>query len=89
MSDQANDQLPSPEIRRKILEGKRDQYQAAGFEAELDIATFKVQKVPAHEEREKASKIEEKRLVAENCYASAKELGRLLSELPGPEGSEP
>lgn len=86
MTDES--EKPSAEIQRQIIEQKRSQFRAMGFEAELEIATLKIQKAGREEERQRAKTLVDLRDKANNCYASATELTRLLSELPEPPKAE-
>lgn len=79
------DERPEADVQRKMIEQRRDQFRAAGFDAEMEVVCLKAQQVPAEQEREKAKTLGEFRQKAENCYASAREMVRLLAELPEPE----
>lgn len=84
MSDES--QKPDPQVQRSMIEGKRDQLRAAGFDAQLEVISLNAQKVESPgEERDRVKMVREFRLKAENCYLGAKELDALLSELPEPE----
>jgi hypothetical protein len=78
-------QKPDVEIQRRMIEQKRDQFRQAGFDAELEIATLKVQDVSGEsEEDERGKMITTLKGKAENCYRSAEELSAMLARLPKP-----
>lgn len=85
-----DEQHPELEVKRKMMEQRRDHFRQEGFGAELEIATFKIQKTGSPgEERQKSQTLKDLRTKADNCYASARELVRLLAELPeAPKESE-
>ena len=78
-----NPQQPSPEIQRRIIEQKRDQFRAEAFGAEIEMAAVAAQTVGvSDEERERTST--ELANKAANCYAAAKKMDDLLKALPKP-----
>lgn len=84
-----DNQRPSRDVQRAMIEQKRDQFRAAGFEAELELATLKVQEPASKEEKEQQEKaFEDLKLKAANCYRSATELSGMLATMPKPKAKE-
>lgn len=78
-------QKPELEIQRKMIEQRRDNFRAQGFDAELEIETLEIQETAGDDEgREKEKAVEVLRGKSRNCYKSAEHLSGLLSRLPKP-----
>lgn len=78
-------QQPADDVKRSMIEERIGKFRRAGFDAELEIATLKIQKTSGDkEERERDGALKNLRSTAANCYASAKELSSMLEALPVP-----
>lgn len=78
-------QQPDDDVKRQMIEERIGKFRRAGFDAELEIATLKIQKTSGDkEERERTEALKNLRSTAANCYASAKELSQMLESLPAP-----
>lgn len=84
-----DEQEPSPEVRRRLIEQKRDSLRAAGFDATLEAISLNAQRVEgAMEERERVKGVKDLKAKAVNAYLGAKELDEMLKALPEPEKTE-
>ena len=76
-------QKPELDVQRRIIEQKRDQFRAHGFETELEVTTLRVQEVASEAEGAKREEmIQDLETKVRNCYRSAEELQSLLAKLP-------
>lgn len=71
---------PSVEEQRAILEQARGELRRKGFVYELEIVSQKAQSHP--DARAKAKALAELRVDADNCYAGAREMSKLIEALP-------
>lgn len=82
----AEEQEPTLEVKKRMIEQKRDQFRAAGFDATLEAISMNAQKaVGAQQERERMQIVSDFRAKAANSYLAAKEMDALLAQLPEPE----
>lgn len=78
----SEDELPEVEERRRILEQARSELRRKGFVFQLEAVS---QGAQFHtDEGAKKKALAELRQNADNCYAGAKEMTRMLGELPEP-----
>ena len=84
---QINPQLPNPNVRRRLIEQKRDNLRASAFDAEIEVESVKAQTVGVTEE-ERERTITELTAKAANCYASAARMDDMLKSLPKPPEKE-
>lgn len=85
----ANSQQPTLEVRRQMIEQRRDNFRAQGFDAELEISTLEIQETASPEEQqEKQKAIDVLRGKVRNCYKSAEHLSGLIAQLPKPKAEK-